>query len=56
MSGKTVHALCADGVTPCRFVGYEFKDGKLTYLVKEEGELLIRQGTQVIADEHGTLE
>jgi hypothetical protein len=26
LKGKTVHSLCADQVTPCRFLGYEFLD------------------------------
>ncbi len=24
LKGKTIHSLCADRVTPCRFLGYEF--------------------------------
>lgn len=56
LPGKTVHSLCADGVTPCRFVGYQFRNGTTTYLVTEDGELIVQDGGKVIIDEHGTLE
>lgn len=54
--GRTVHTLCADGVTPCRFVGYQFRNGTTTYLVTEEGELIVRDGGKVIIDERGSLD
>ena len=54
--GRTVHTLCADGVTPCRFVGYQFRNGTTTYVVTEEGELIVRDGGKVIIDERGSLD
>jgi hypothetical protein len=55
LPGKTVHTLCADGETPCRFVGYQFISGAITYLVTDDGELIVQDGGKVIVDEHGTL-
>ena len=26
LKGKSLHAMCADGVTPCRFLGYRFRN------------------------------
>ena len=56
MTGKTVYSMCADGVTPCRFVGYEFRNGTTAYLVTEDGQLLVKDNGRVLVDEHGTLE
>jgi hypothetical protein len=53
LRGKTVHSMCADGVTPCKFRGYEFKSGAVQYLVMEEGDLIVRQGQKVLVQEHG---
>jgi hypothetical protein len=51
--GKTVHSLCADGVTPCHFLGYEFKAGRTTYSVGEDGELRVTRGSRVLVQEMG---
>lgn len=53
LRGKTLHTLCADGVTPCRFLGYEFKNGDVRYRVLESGELLVTQGKKVLVQEQG---
>jgi hypothetical protein len=53
LRGETVHALCADGVTPCRFLGYRFKNGRTTYLLLEEGRLQVRRGGKLLLDEAG---
>lgn len=53
LRGKTMHTLCADGVTPCRFLGYEFRNGKTSYKVFEGGELSVTQGKKVILEEKG---
>jgi len=52
--GRTVHTAGADGVTPAHFLGYEFKSGKTTYFVGEDGELRVTQGSKVLVEEHGT--
>jgi hypothetical protein len=54
LKGTTKHTKCADGVTPCRFLGYEFKSGNITYLVLESGTLQVFRGeSEVLIDEQG---
>ena len=54
LKGTTKHTKCADGVTPCRFLGYEFKSGNITYLVLESGLLQVWRGkSEVLVDEKG---
>lgn len=52
LKGSTWHTLCADRVTPCRFIGYRFKSGKTTYSITQEGDLTVTQGNKVLVDEH----
>lgn len=52
--GQEMHSRCADGVTPCRFLGYSFRNGDVTYAVLEDGTLLVRQGERVLVQERGT--
>ncbi|MBF2028162.1 MAG: hypothetical protein IGS48_15585 [Oscillatoriales cyanobacterium C42_A2020_001] len=54
LRGKTLHTLCQDGVTPCRFLGYEFRNGVYRYLVTEDGTLRVYQGQKLILNERGT--
>jgi len=53
LRGKTLHTVCADGVTPCRFLGYEFRKGGVYYRVLEDGRLLVTQGKKVLVEEAG---
>ncbi len=53
LQGQTMHSLCADGVTPCRFLGYEFRNGPFRYLVFESGGLRVTRGNKVLVDEPG---
>jgi hypothetical protein len=53
LHGKTMHTLCADGVTPCRFLGYEFRNGKTRYQVLDDGTLLVVQGKKTLLNEKG---
>ena len=53
LRGKTLHTLCADGVTPCRFLGYEFRKGGVYYRVMEDGSLLVMQGKKILVEETG---
>jgi hypothetical protein len=53
LRGKTMHALCADGVTPCRFLGYEFRNGRTYYRVLEDGSLSVMQGKKLLLEEKG---
>jgi hypothetical protein len=54
LTGRTVHTTGADGVTPSRFLGYEFKNGRTTYFVGEEGELRVTQDSKILIEERGT--
>lgn len=53
LRGRTLHTLCADGVTPCRFLGYEFARGATRYTVLEEGMLVVRRGGKVLLEQAG---
>lgn len=54
LKGSTKHTTCADGITPCRFLGYEFKSGNITYLVLESGLLQVFKGkSEVLLEEQG---
>lgn len=53
LTGRTAHTTCADGVTPCRFLGYVFANGDTRYFVSEAGELLVRRGDAVLVREAG---
>lgn len=52
--GREQHTRCADGVTPCRFLGYLFRNGATTYFVDAQGRLLVRQGERILVQEEGT--
>lgn len=54
LNGRTLHTLCADGVTPCRFLGYEFRSGSITYTAFDSGLLSVREGSKVLLEEQGT--
>jgi hypothetical protein len=54
LTGKTLHQLCADGVTPCHFLGYEFNNGNYRYLVTSDGTLQVYRGSELILSEQGT--
>ena len=53
LKGSTWHTLCADGVTPCRFQGYIFKNGNVTYFVHQDGYLKVTQNNKVLLEEKG---
>lgn len=54
LTGTTRHTLCADGVTPCRFLGYQFENGDVTYFVTETGKLeVVRNETEILVSEEG---
>ena len=56
LKGKSLHAMCADGATSCRVLGYRFKIGNATYLVLEVGQLQVAVGGKVVLDESGGME
>ncbi|MDF3127357.1 hypothetical protein [Rheinheimera sp. 1928-s] len=54
LKGKAWHSLCADGVTPCRFLGYQFNNGRIRYLVHDSGLLqVIGSSGKVVLEEQG---
>ena len=57
LSGSTLHTLCADGVSPCRFLGYQLSDDTYDYRVLENGQLHIQRcdefGCESIYNEQG---
>lgn len=54
LPGATWHTPCADGVTPCRFQGWQFRHGATVYRVTEGGRLIVTQGTKALVEEQGT--
>lgn len=53
LQGRTKHSMCADGVTPCAFQGYEFRNRGTYFRVLQGGELLVMQGDKVLVEEKG---
>lgn len=54
LTGRTLHTTCADGVSPCRFLGYEFRNGNYRYVVTQEGDLQVYRDGQQLLNEQGT--
>lgn len=42
--GRSLHRLCADGETPCQFIGYRFRDDKRQFTLFDNGALEINCG------------
>ncbi|KAB8333428.1 hypothetical protein SD80_016580 [Scytonema tolypothrichoides VB-61278] len=55
LTGKTIHTTGADGVTPGRFLGYQFRNNEYVYRVTENGFLEVYQGKKLILQEKGAL-
>jgi hypothetical protein len=54
LKGSTKHTTCSEGITPCRFIGYEFKSGNITYLVLDSGLLQVfKDKSEVLLAEQG---
>ena len=58
LTGSTLHTLCADGVTPCRFLGYRFRSGNLVYSLLEDpdgqtGTLVLSKDGKTLLEERG---
>ena len=54
LTGRTVYRLCADKVTPCQFLGYEFINGDYRYLVTESGTLRVYKQKKLLLEEKGS--
>ncbi|PAX60698.1 hypothetical protein [Brunnivagina elsteri] len=55
LKGKTIHTIGADGVTPSRFLGYEFRNNKYLYRVTADGVLTVFNGKKLVLQEKGAL-
>jgi hypothetical protein len=53
LSGRQIMSMCADGVTPCQSLGYEFANCDCIYFVSEDGRLSVYQGKKLILNEAG---
>ncbi len=53
LTGRTHHVMCADGITPCRFLGYMFENGNVTYFVDQAGAIKVTQNESVLVEETG---
>jgi len=54
LKGQTWHLTCADGISPCRFIGYIFKNGDITYKIYESGTLRVtHEDGRILVDETG---
>ena len=53
LTGHTEHEMCADGHTPCRFLGYAFARKSFRYFVSEGGELIVHKGQKEVLRELG---
>jgi hypothetical protein len=53
-TGKTMHSLCNDGVTPCQFQGYQFPGNEGHFVIHADGTLEISgKSNQAILVEEG---
>ncbi len=53
LKGTTLHETCADEVAPCKFIGYIFKKGYITYKVYSSGLLEVQNKNKVLLSEKG---
>lgn len=53
LKGKVLMSICADGVTPCHFQGYQFKNGPVTYdvILQSDSWLEVRKANKVLLHE-----
>ena len=54
LTGKTVYRMCADKVTPCQFLGYEFLNRDYRYFVTESGTLKVYKQKKLLLEEKGS--
>ncbi len=53
LKGHSVYRMCADGVTPCQFRGYEFVNGNITYMVTDDARLVVvkSDGSELLSEQ-----
>lgn len=44
--GSTLYSRCADGISPCRFLGYEFPKAHTTIRIYDQGDSVLIEETQ----------
>jgi len=49
--GSTVHTTCADGVTPCRFLGYKFQKDDLIYIITNQHLTIQKSKKEIVSEE-----
>ncbi len=54
LTGRTVYRMCADKVTPCQFLGYEFLNRDYRYFVTESGTLKVYKQKKLLLEEKGS--
>lgn len=53
LKGETMHLLCGDKKTPCRFLGYHFQNDDYEYQVFDSGVLRVKHNAKLVVDERG---
>lgn len=54
LTGETQHSLCKDRVTQCKFSGYRFESGDVSYYISSHGEFLIlKNDSEILVQEEG---
>jgi hypothetical protein len=51
LKGRTQHTICKDGVTPCMFLGYTFRNGNYLYRVTNMNVLEVYKSGKLILSE-----
>ena len=48
--GSTYHSRCADGISPCRFIGYIFKKNGLKIIIDYQNLVFTRNGAEILRE------
>ena len=48
--GSTLHTICADGVTPCRFLGYKFQKDDLKYMIIDQRFTIHESKKEIVSE------
>ncbi|MDO1530438.1 hypothetical protein QMK61_16495 [Fulvimonas sp. R45] len=53
LRGKALVHMCPDGTTPCRHLGWTFKNGDIAYTVSDDGALDVTRGDKLLLEQKG---
>jgi hypothetical protein len=53
LKGVALVRMCADGVTPCQHLGYEFDNGSYKYTITDDGLLTVASGARTLVSQQG---